>query len=139
MDLNKLTQGYDMGVVSFLGEDDYPISFPFKNFRTDSEKLLIIDRPKGLRLNVNEGQEASILFHMFKESVEGKETFEGLKSVRFQGKFTKVNYDHLELTPQSCYAWSRGGSLNTLRFILDGKRRTKKYLRRARFHLNGGK
>jgi hypothetical protein len=122
MDLNKLIQGYEMAIVSFVDEDGYPKNFPVKNFKIDSDKILL-GRFKGIKVEVGVGQHASILFHLFKEGGIGD------KSVRFQGQFTKTSLDSLEFTPKTFYSWKRSGLINSLRMIWNGKANTRKFFR----------
>lgn len=126
MDLNKLTQGYDTAIVSFLGEDGYPVSFPAKDFRIEADKILV-EKPKGLHFN-GEGQKACVLFNI--EVIRDDALDRKLsKYVRFRGQFSRVGADFLEFDPQGFYNFSASGFLSFIRFIREGKKNAKKYLR----------
>lgn len=122
MNLDDLIQGYNKAVISLEGKDGYPISFPTKAFKIQDRKI-IVDNPRSLSLEVKAEQKGCVLFHTHNKFIKG------IRSVSFQGTFTKVSEDYLEFNPYSHYSFQQGGLLNTIRFIVNGKRRTKKYLR----------
>ncbi|MFQ6134262.1 MAG: hypothetical protein ACE5KU_00410 [Nitrososphaerales archaeon] len=121
-----LIQGYDTAIVSFLGEDGYPVSFPVKDFRAEAGKVLV-NKPKGLHFN-GEGQKACILLNI--EVIHNDELDRKLsRYVRFRGYFSRAGADFLEFRPQGFYSFRMSGFLNFLRFIREGKKNAKKYLR----------
>lgn len=122
MSLNELIQGYERAVVSLQGKNGYPVSFSVEDFKIKDDKILA-HNPRGLHLDVDVGHKGCILFHAHNKYIKG------LRSVSFYGFFTKVDAEYLEFKPHSHYGFKQGGLLNTLRFVLNGKRRAKKYLR----------
>lgn len=78
----------------------------------------------GLNINFKAGQKACILFHTHDKYIKN------IRYVRLKGYFSKVNSPTLEFKPLSIYSFRQGGLINTLRFIWNGKRKVRKYLRR---------
>lgn len=122
MRLNKLLKGFERTVVSF-STDEYPISFPSTQFRVFKDKI-ILPKPKGLHFDFKM-KKACLLFHTHNEFVKK------IRFVTLYGVLSQTG-DFLEFEPKRFYKFKQGGFLNTLRFIIYGKRRFKKYLRERR-------
>ncbi|MCS7144244.1 MAG: hypothetical protein NZ879_04410 [Archaeoglobaceae archaeon] len=118
MRLKKLLREFERTVVSFSA-DDYPISFPSTHFKILKNKI-ILPKPKGLYFDINK-KRACMLFHTHNEFVKK------IRSVTLYGILTQGG-NFLEFEPKKCYKFKQGG-FSTIRFIICGKRRVRKYLR----------
>ncbi|MEM0214747.1 MAG: hypothetical protein QXP46_04835 [Archaeoglobaceae archaeon] len=119
MKLEKLLKGFERAIVSFSA-NGYPISFPSTKFRI-LEKRIVLPKPKGLQFDIKT-KKACLLFHSHNEFVKN------IRSITLYGTLTQKG-EILEFEPKKCYKFKQGGILNTLRFILRGKRRVKKFLK----------
>lgn len=118
MKLEKLLKGFERAIVS-LCENSYPVSFPTQ-FRIEGDKILI-RKPEWL--NLFSSRKACLLFHTHNEFVKK------IRSVTLFGELTQKG-NFLEFEPKDCYRFKQGG-LSTLMFIIKGKRRFKKCLKRS--------
>ena len=120
MKLENLLKGFERAIVSFPGKE-YPLSFPTTQFRVHESKI-VISKPKWVLLEGS--QKSCILFHTHNEFVKN------IRSVTLYGNVTQKG-DFLEFEPTDCYKFKQGG-LNTLKFIISGKRRVKRFLKGRR-------
>ena len=108
-------------VLAFMGET-YPIGFPVKYKRINGTNgKFLIEKPKAIKV----GDNACLLIHSHNEYVKN------ISLSRFKGKAIDLG-EKLEFTPVAEFSFRQGGILNSLRFILDGKRRAKKFLKEYR-------
>ncbi|RLI77201.1 hypothetical protein DRP07_12390 [Archaeoglobales archaeon] len=119
-------------VFAFMGEK-YPIGIPVK-LRKSNRKFLI-ENPT---LNLKEGQKACLLIHSHNKYVKE------ITLTRYKGRISRISktsrisristregeIGEIEFIPTSKFSFKQGGILNSIRFILDGKRRAKKFLER---------
>lgn len=117
MKLEKLLNGFERAIISF-SLNDYPLSFPTNQFRVIGDRI-IIKKPKWLPFEIF--GKACVLFHKHNEFVKK------IRSVTLYGNLEQKG-DFLEFEPKRCYKFKQGG-LNTLKFIISGKRRTKRFLK----------
>lgn|GEM_PF-2470776 len=118
MKLEKLLKGFERAVVSFY-ENEFPLSFPTTHFTIQGNKM-VFKKPKWVQLRGN--QKACVLLHTHNEYVKK------IRSVTLYGYAVQKD-DFLEFEPKKCYKFKQGG-LNTLKFIISGKRRMREFLKR---------
>lgn len=122
MKLERILKGFERTIVAFSA-NGYPISFPSNQFKILENKI-IIPKPKGLEFDIS-SKRACLLFHTHNEFVKN------IRSVTLYGTITQ-KAEILEFEPKRCYKFKQGGIFNTLRFILMGKKRVKKFLKSNR-------
>jgi len=116
--LEKLLKGFERAVVSFR-ENEFPLSYPTTHFKIQGKKI-VFKKPKWVQLEGH--RKACVLFHTHNEYVKK------IRSVTLYGDaIQKGNF--LEFEPKKCYKFKQGG-LNTLKFIISGKMRIRKFLKR---------
>ncbi len=120
MKLAKLLKGFERAVVSVC-TNEFPLSFPSGHFAIQGERILF-KKPKWLQLEGS--QKSCVLLHRHNEYVKK------IRSVTLLGEITQKG-DILEFEPKKCYKFKQGG-LNTLKFIISGKKRVKKFLKKQK-------
>lgn len=117
MKLEKLIKGFERVIVS-IQANEFPISFPAK-FEVREGKLMV-EKPGWLDVKIP--ARACMLFHRHNEFVKK------IRSVTLYG-ILRQRGDILEFEPIKCYTFKQGG-LNTLRFIISGKKRARKFFKK---------
>lgn len=117
MKLEKLLNGFERAIVSF-SLNDYPLSFPTTQFRVVGDRIMI-RKPKWLHFEIP--GKACMLFHTHNEFVKK------IRSVTLYGVLEQKG-EFLEFELKKCHKFRQGG-LNTLKFIISGKIRTKRFLK----------
>ena len=123
MDLRELIKGYSQGSISFIGSDGYPVGFPVREFRVDAGKV-VLGCPNSIKELTSAGEKTCLMFHLYNEKLKG------LSSVTFKGAVSVMDDRSLVFEPSSFHHFRQGGFLNTLRFIRNGKKRAKRYMRK---------
>jgi len=116
MKILNLLKGFERVIVS-IQADEFPISFPSK-FEVREGKLMV-EKPGWLDVKIP--ARACMLFHRHNEFVKK------IRSVTLYG-ILRQRGDILEFELRKCYSFKQGG-LNTLRFIISGKKRARKFLK----------
>jgi hypothetical protein len=115
--LEKLLSGFERVIVS-IQANEFPMSFPAK-FEIKEGKVRV-EKPGWLDVKIP--AKACMLFHRHNEFVKK------IRSVTLYGLLMQMG-DILEFEPSKCYRFKQGG-LNTLRFIISGKKRARKFLKK---------
>lgn len=112
---------YDRAVLTVVDDDGYPVTRPITTIRlTDGAAVL---EPESLE-TVRHGQPACLLLHWHDEASIN------LTQRMIRGRF-KTDDGPVRFVPGGSSTLRSDGYLDTIRFIIDGKRRTRKYLREA--------
>jgi len=59
---------YPFAVFTYIGEDEFPASFPMKFEFKESERRIAMRRPKGVSIELRPGTPSCVLFHSFNET-----------------------------------------------------------------------
>ena len=122
MDLQELIKGYSQGSISFIGSDGYPVGFPVREFRVDTGKV-VLECPKSIKELPSVREKTCLMFHLYNEKLKG------LSSVTFKGAISEMDDRSLVFEASSVREFRQGGFLNMIRFIRNGKKRAKLYMR----------
>jgi hypothetical protein len=59
---------YPFAVFTFIGKDEFPVSFPVKFDFNDRERRITMRRPKGVSIELRPDAPSCVLFHSFNET-----------------------------------------------------------------------
>lgn len=110
---------YERAILSFVGDDGYPKMQPVTTLRIRDGSAALEPDPTA---TVADGQPACLLLHWHDDEIK----YLGQRVIR--GRF-RTKGEPPMLVPGSSFTLSVDGALGMIRFIIDGKRRTKAYFR----------
>lgn len=113
--------GYDRAVLTVVGDDGYPVTQPLTTVRRSDSGVLTEPSPPA---SVRDGQPACLLFHWHDDA----SIYLGQRVVR--GRF-RTDGDGTRFVPGSSSTLRNDGLVDTLRFVVEGRRKTRAYFREA--------
>ncbi|MBO8183107.1 MAG: hypothetical protein H0Z28_10005 [Archaeoglobus sp.] len=115
----KISRVEGDAIFAFMGKK-YPVAIPVR-LKMHNGKFLI-----KAALELKDGQKACLLIHSHNKYVKE------ISLTRYKGQISISDARGIEFIPISKFSFKQGGILNSIKFILEGKRRAKKFLKGCR-------
>ena len=112
---------YQRGVITYVGEDGYPIVQPLSHISIGEDGLALLE--PDLHMPPADGQPACLLLHWHDDA----SVYFGQRVIR--GRL-RVEGDTSRYDPASATTLRNHNRLDTARFIIEGRRKTKAYFKR---------
>lgn len=112
---------YQRGILTHVGADGYPVVHPLLHLNLDDEGVASFE--PGLRVPLMDGQPACLLLHWHDDA----SVYFGQRVIR--GRL-QAKGDTYQFSPGSSTTLRNRNRLDTARFIIEGRRKTKAYYKR---------
>lgn len=124
-DLSRKVEGFRTGVLSFVDDDGFPISLPVSASNVDRDRLELKTQLSSMKWPGNT-RKACLLFHSYDDGLEN------LRQLLLRGRGILAE-ERFFFDAKSVFEFQRkGGFLAALRFIIEGKKNARRYLKRLR-------